>query len=214
MRSSFFFGKVFNKCKNTIVNSLNKIDNFVFNMNRFLFLLLLTTNSLHSQDPEVEKLLEGELKMTYPSIYFVHNSTDYAEMGYNVDSCFKYIAGHIKYLNSIVIWRDSSETEQLTGARIKKLKLDINKYVPSRNVNIESMEDLQKISQRTINKATTDKQRQYLLSFNSVLDVSGAIRHRKKWRRTHVEGRIFCMECWQRGVFFRKKVKKKEEGKK
>lgn len=180
---------------------------------RLIFLLLTTT--LHAQNPEVEKLLEGELKMTYPSIYFVHNSTEYAEMGYTVDSCFKYIAGHIKYLNSIVIWRDSSETEQLTGARIKKLKLDINKYVASRNVDIESMEGLQKISQRTINKATTDKQRQYLLSFNSVLDVSGAIRKRKKIRRSHVEGRIFCMECWQRGCFsLRKKVKKKEEGKK
>lgn len=177
-----------------------------------IFLLLTTT--LQAQNPEVEKLLEGELKMTYPSIYFVHNSTDYSEMGYTVDSCFKYIAGHIKYLNSIVIWRDSSETEQLTGARIKKIKLDLNKYIPSRNVDIESMEDQQKLSQRTINKATTDKQKQYLLSFNSVLDVSGAIRHRKKWRRTHVEGRIFCIECWQRGVFFRKKTRKKEEVKK
>lgn len=181
---------------------------------KILSSFLLLTTTLSAQNPEVEKLLEGELKMTYPSIYFVHNSTDYAEMGYTVDSCFKYIASHIKYLNSIVIWRDSSETEQLTGARIKKLKLDINKYIPSRNVDIESMEDLQKISQRTINKATTDKQRQYLLSFNSVLDVSGAIRKRKKWRRSHVEGRIFCLECWQRGVFFRKKVKKKEEVKK
>lgn len=181
---------------------------------KILFLLLFLTTILCAQNPEVEKLLEGELKMTYPSIYFKHNSTDYAEMGYTVDSCFKYIAGHIKYLNSIVIWRDSSETELLTGARIKKLKLDLNKYIPSRNVDIESMEDQQKISQRTINKASNDKQRQYLLSFNSVLDVSGAIRHRKKWRRTHVEGRIFCSECWQRGVFFRKKIKKKDEGKK
>jgi hypothetical protein len=178
-----------------------------------IFFLLLTT-TLSAQNPEVQKLIEGELKMTYPSIYFVHNSTEYAEMGYTVDSCFKYIAGHIKYLNSIVIWRDSSETEQLTGARIKKLKLDINKYIPSRNVDIESMENQQKLSQRTINKASNDKELQYLLSFNSVLDVSGAIRHRKKWRRTHVEGRIFCLECWHRGVFFRKKVKKKEEVKK
>ncbi len=185
-------------------------------MKRFLiqFLLFISTTVLRAQNPEVEKLLEGELKMTYPSIYFVHNSTDYAAMGYTVDSCFKYIASHLKYLNSIVIWRDSSETEQLTTGRIKKLKLDLNKYVPSRNIDIESMENQQKISQRTINKATTDKQKQHLLSFNSVLDVSGAIRHRKKWRRTHVDGRIFCRECWQRGVFFRKKVKKKEDVKK
>lgn len=175
---------------------------------KIFFLLLLITTSLIAQNPEVDKLMEGELKMTYPSIYFVHNSTDYAEMPYPVDSCFKYIASHIKYLNSIVIWRDSSETEFLTETRIKKLKLDLNKYIPYGNVDIESMENEQKISQRTIRKASDEKQLQYLLSFNSVLDVSGAIRHRKKWRRTHVEGRIFCPECWQRGVFFRKKVKK------
>ena len=180
-------------------------------MPRFLLsLLLFITTTLPAQNPEVERLIEGELKMTYPSIYFAHNSTDYAAMPYTVDSCYKYIAGNIKYLNSIVIWRDSSETEQLTGARIKKIKLDLNKYIPSRNVDIESMENLHKLSQRTINKASDDRQLQYLLSFNAVLDVSGAIRHRKKWRRTHVEGRIFCLECWQRGVFFRKKVKKKE----
>ena len=176
----------------------------------FLFLLLLTTN-LHAQTAEVDKLMEGELKMTYPSIYFVHNSTEYAAMPYPVDSCFKYIASHVKYLNSIVIWRDSSETEFLTESRMKKIKLDLNKYTAYGNVDIESMEGEQKISQRTIRKASNDKQLQYLLSFNSVLDVSGAIRHRKRWRRTHVEGRIFCLECWQRGVFFRKKVKKKKE---
>ena len=182
-------------------------------LQRAIFLLLLTT-TLSAQNPEVEKLMEGELKMTYPSIYFAHNSTEYAVMPYTVDSCFKYIASHIKYLNSIVIWRDSSETETLTGARIRKLKLDINKYIASRNVKIKSMENEQKLSQRTIKKATTDKQLQYLLSFNSVLDVSGAIRKRKKLRRNHVEGRIFCLECWQRGCFsLRKKLKKKEEKK-
>ena len=52
--------------------------------------------------------MDQELKMTYPSIYFVLNSTEYAVMPYTVDSCFKYIAANIKYLNSIVIWRDSS----------------------------------------------------------------------------------------------------------
>lgn len=180
-------------------------------MNRFSFLFLLLATNLSAQTAEVDKLMEGELKMTYPSIYFVHNSTDYAVMPYPVDSCYKYIASHIKYLNSIVLWRDSAETEFLTESRMKKIKLDLNKYTAYGNVDIESMGDEQKISQRTIRKATDEKQKQYLLSFNSVLDVSGAIRHRKRWRRTHVEGRIFCMECWQRGVFFRKKVKKKKE---
>src|SRR5687768_11512629 len=142
-------------------------------LSTFILFLILGISS-PAQNAEVEKLMEGELKMTYPSIYFVHNSTEYAVMPYPVDSCFKYIAGHIKYLNSIVIWKDSSETEFLTNARIKKLKYDLNKYVPSNNIRIESMENLQKLSQRTINKASDDKQRQYLLSFNSVLDVSGA----------------------------------------
>lgn len=176
-----------------------------------LFILFFYTQSLLAQNLELEKLLEGELKMTYPSIYFKHNSDEYYPTSYTVDSCFKYIAGHIKHLNSIVIWRDSSETEFLTNARIKKLKHDLNKYTPSGNIDIESMGNEQKISQRTIKKATNDEQFQHLLSFNSVLDVSGAIRHRKKWKRTHVEGRIFCIECWQRGVFFQKKAKKKQK---
>ena len=132
-------------------------------------------------------------------------------MPYTVDSCFKYITTHLKYLNSIVIWRDSTETEFLTNQRIKKLQHDLDKYSPFGYVDIKSMDNEQKISQRTIKKASTDEQLQKLLSFNSVLDVSGAVRHRKKWRRTHVQGRIFCMECWQRGVFFRKKTKKKKD---
>ncbi len=178
---------------------------------KIFFFLLFLSNTLNAQNPEVEKLLEGELKMTYPSIYFKHNSEEYAVMPYTVDSCFKYIASHLKYLNSIIIWRDSAETEFLTNVRIKKLQHDLDKYSQFGYVDIKSMGDAQKISQRTIKKATTDFQLQQLLSFNSVLDVSGAVRHRKKWRRTHVQGRIFCMECWQRGVFFNKKKKKKSD---
>ena len=183
-------------------------------MSRFpllFFLFLFITAKLSAQNAEVENLMQGDLKMTYPSVYFVHNSTDYAPMSYPVDSCFKYIASHIKYLNSIVIWRDSSETEYLTESRIKKIKLDLNKYTAFGNVDIESMENEQKISQRTIRKAANDKELQYLLSFNSVLDVSGAIRHKRRWRRTHAEGRIFCIQCWRRGAFFHKKVKPKKQ---
>jgi hypothetical protein len=187
----------------------NTADQMQSRITKIIFLLFFATTTLHAQNAEVEKLMEGDLKMTYPCIYFVHNSTDYAPMPYPVDTCYKYIASHIKYLNSIVIWRDSSETEYLTESRIKKIKLDLNKYTAFGNVDIESMENEQKISQRTIRKATNDKQLQYLLSFNSVLDVSGAIRHRKRWRRTHTQGRIFCIQCWRRGAFSRKKVKKK-----
>jgi hypothetical protein len=176
-----------------------------------VIILFLLTKSLHAQNPEVENLMQGDLKMTYPSIYFKHNSEEYAVMPYSADTCYKYIASHLKYLNSIVIWRDSSETEFLTNARIKKIQHDLGKYSTFGYVDIKTMKDAQKISQHTIKKASNDTELQYLLSFNSVLDVSGAIRHRKKLRRTHVEGRIFCIECWQRGVFFHKKVKKKKE---
>ena len=173
-----------------------------------VIILFLLTKSLHAQNPEVENLMQGDLKLIYPSIYFKHNSEEYAPMPYSADSCIKYIASHLKYLNCIVIWRDSSETEFITNARIKKVLHDISKYTALGNVDIKSMKDAQKISQRTIKKASNDKELQYLLSFNSVLDVSGAIRHRKKLRRTHSEGRYFCLECWKRGVFFHKKKKK------
>lgn len=117
--------------------------------------------------------------MTFPSIYFKNNSTDYAVMPYTVDSCFKYIAGHIKYLNDLNVWRDSSEVEPLTHKRIKKIRADLSKYT-STNLNIRSMGDAQKISQRTIYTGTNASQIQYLLSLNSVFDVSGAIRKKKK----------------------------------
>ncbi len=60
--------------------------------------------------------------MTFPGIYFKHNSTDYADMPYTVDSCLGYTATHIKDINDFVIWRDSLETEKLTNRRIKKLR--------------------------------------------------------------------------------------------
>lgn len=110
--------------------------------------------------------------MTFPSIYFKHNSTDYAIMPYKVDSCFKYIALHIKDIHSLVIWRDSLEIEGLTNKRIKKLKMDINKYISSNKINIHSMGKEQKISRHTINRLVSNEQIQYLLSLNSVFDIS------------------------------------------
>jgi hypothetical protein len=147
---------------------------------KILLYLIVCTTCLHSQVKEIDKRLStGELDMTFPSIYFKNNSTNYAEMPYTVDSCFKYVAVHIKYLNDLIVWRDSSETDQLTYNRIKKLRAELSKYTPQ-NLNIRSMGKSQKISQRTIYTGTTATQIQYLLSLNSVFDVSGAIRKKKK----------------------------------
>jgi hypothetical protein len=139
---------------------------------KIITILLFVATGLCAQNKETDRLIEGELKMTFPSIYFVNRSKDYAAMPYTVDSCFKYIAANIKDIKSFVIWRDSSETEKLTSSRIKKLKAGLNKYTPSGKIHIHSMDKEQKISQHTIGEGVGDKQIHYLLSLNSVLDIS------------------------------------------
>ena len=59
---------------------------------KFILIILFTTTVLCAQDSEIDRLMQSELKMTFPSIYFKHNSTDYATMPYKIDSCFKHIA--------------------------------------------------------------------------------------------------------------------------
>ena len=142
---------------------------------KLILLFLFVSLPIFGQDTEPEKDLAGEFKMTFPSIYFKHNSEEYAKMPYTVDSCLKYIAENIKDLNSYPIWRDSIEKEQLTHMRMKKLRSDLSKYTHSGKVNFQSMGPAQKISRQTIKKSINDQQAQYLLSLNSVLDVSGAI---------------------------------------
>jgi hypothetical protein len=171
---------------------------------KLIFLFLVVSTWLFAQNKETDRLIKGELKMTFPSIYFKHKSTDYATMPYAVDSCYKYIALHIKDINDYVIWRDSLETDQLTKKRIKKLKTGLNQYTPSLNIYIESMGKEQKISRATINLTNDNQQIQYLLSLNSVFDISKThLLTEKKWwqRRTHYEGRYLCFGCWRRGAF-------------
>ena len=60
----------------------------------------------------------------------------------------------------------------------------------------------QKVSRQTIGKSVDDKQTQYLLSLNSVLDVSGAIEHKKnnyteKKQRKGLPRLVWC--GWQYG---------------
>ena len=164
-----------------------------------LILLFFIITGLCAQDPGIDRLIKGELKMTFPSIYFKHKSTDYAPMPYTADSCFKFMAHHIKDIQSLVIWRDSAETEELTSMRIKKLKTGLNKYTTSENIKIYSMGKEQKISRHTINMTDNREQIKYLLSLNSSFDVSKT-RFSKRRVKTHVElPRLWCMNCWKNG---------------
>lgn len=136
---------------------------------------LVCSLCLNAQTAEIDRLVDSEFKMTFPSIYFKNNSTEYSAMPYTVDSCFKYIAKNKKNLNSYPMWRDSTETEQLTKNRIKKLRTDLNKFTPSSKIHFDNMGEVQKVSRHTIDKSLSPEQIQYLLSLNSVLDISGTI---------------------------------------
>lgn len=140
---------------------------------KLLLIILFIPARLDAQEHEIDRLITGELKMTFPSIYFKHNSTEYADMPYRVDSCFKHIAfNYDKDLNSLVIWRDSMETEELTNRRIKKLNSELRKYIKGTVVEIYSMKQKQKISRRTINMTSNEAKIDYLLTLNSVCDMS------------------------------------------
>jgi len=176
-----------------------------------LTILLFLSTGLPGQDSEVATRLEsGELKMTFPSIYFKHNSIDYAPMPYSADSCFKYIATKIKELNSYPVWRDIHEKERLTYFRIKKLQEDLYNYLPSNNIRFQSMGAAQKISKQTIQKADATHV-EYLLTLNSVLDVSGAIKNKtnkEKKQRRGIPRLVWC--GWQYGFHWSSKGKTKK----
>lgn len=142
-------------------------------LSNLTIILLFISTIFRGQDTEINKLISGELKMTFPSIYFKHNSTDYAEMPYKVDSCFKYIAlNYDKSKNSLVIWRDSAEIESLTNRRIKKLNSGLRKYIKTGVIEIHSMGEQQKILRQTINMTSDRNKIDYLLTLNSVFDIS------------------------------------------
>ena len=140
---------------------------------KLILIILCTITELRAQDSEIDRLMQSELKMTFPSIYFKHNSTDYATMPYKIDSCFNHIAfNYNRDINSLIIWRDTNETEALTNRRINKLHKEFRKYIKVGSVEIHSMGKEQKISRRTI-KTTIDKVKiNYLLTLNSVFDIS------------------------------------------
>ena len=45
---------------------------------KLIFLLVVSATILRGQNTEIDKLIDGELKMTFPSVYFKNNSTEYA----------------------------------------------------------------------------------------------------------------------------------------
>jgi hypothetical protein len=160
-----------------------------------ILIFFVCTLSLQGQKTSIQTSSNTpELKMAYPNIYFKHNSIEYAKMPYPVDSCFKYIAVNLKNLYSLDIYRDSSETDQLTNKRIKKLNTDIHKYLPLERLNIKSAGKAQKISQQSIYKSTDSTQIQYLLSLNSVFDVSGSLM-KKKVKMKKLSGRKPKSHC-------------------
>ncbi len=175
-----------------------------------LFVLIFTANKLQSQESDIDtRIKNGELTMTFPSIYFKHNSTDYANMPYSADSCFKYIALNFDFsVNSLVIWRDTSETEILSNRRIQKLKLNLKKYLKNTKIDIYSMGDQQKISRYTINQATNKSTLSYLLTLNCVFEISKTQLNNKIKYTNHVmRPSITCWGCWKSGFHWRSRMK-------
>ena len=175
---------------------------------RFFFFFLLAATRLQGQDG-IDRLIAGELKMTFPSIYFRHNSTEYAVMPYTADSCFKYVAKHIRDIHTLVIWRDSAETDELSNRRIRKLKSDLAKYT-SAKIDIHPMGDNQKVSRHTIALCVNDRQLQYLYSLNSSFDISRT-RFAPKPKKNHIERpRIWCLDCWNSGFHVKERRRMRE----
>lgn len=154
---------------------------------------------IFAQNKEIDRLIRSEFKMTYPSIYFKNQSAEFAPMQYSADSCFKYIAENMEYITSMVLWRDSSESDELVRLRIKTLKKGIRKYIRTHRIRIKVVNDAQKIPSRTIYTGTDSTQIRYLLSLNSVLDVS-ALKVIPPGKKSHAQKpRWWCRWCWARG---------------
>lgn len=140
---------------------------------QLILISLLFTLNLFAQNSEINQHENSGLKMNFPSIYFKPYSTDYAAMPYQVNKCFEYIAVNFKSnVNSLVIWRDSSESEKLTNERIKKLNKELRRFTHTKKIEIHSMGNQQKISRQTINSVSDTLTINYLQSLNAVFDMS------------------------------------------
>ncbi|MBN8693071.1 MAG: hypothetical protein J0L69_07720 [Bacteroidetes bacterium] len=140
--------------------------------------------------------------MTFPSIHFKHKSTDYAPMPYSTDSCFKFIANHFKdNINGLVIWRDTLEKEELTNKRISILKADLRKYIKNGKIEIQSMDGAQKVSRQIITMTSDSTKIKYLLTLNSVFDISKTRSPKDKSTALnhYLRPKIWCWNCWITG---------------
>ena len=173
---------------------------------KLILIILCIITELRAQDSEIDRLMQSELKMTFPSIYFKHNSTDYTNMPYSVDSCFKYIVSRFdENINSLVIWRDIAETEDLTAKRIKKIKSALKKHLHKKEFEFYSMNNEQKVSRQTIIMTSDSLKIKYLLTLNSVFDISKT-RLPLKTKQSHVlSPKIWCLKCWKNGFHLDKK---------
>jgi hypothetical protein len=178
-------------------------------LTKLIPVLLFLSMKLQGQGTETDRRIQSEFKMTFPSIYFKHKSTDYTKMPYTADSCFKYIAFHFdESVNSLVIWQDSAETDALTTKRIKKLKAALHTFIPSGNFEIYPMGKEQKISRHTISNTFKGDQRDYALSLNSVFDISKTLfpNYESSKSRSHIlHPKIWCGKCWKSGFHLDKR---------
>jgi len=167
-----------------------------------LTIILFLSTRLHGQDAEIDRLIKSELKMTFPSIHFKHKSTDYAPMPYSTDSCFKFIANHFKdNINGLVIWRDTLEKEELTNKRIVILKAGLRKYIKNGKIEIQSMDGAQKVSRQIITMTSDSTKIKYLLTLNSVFDISKTRFPKDKSTALnhYLRPKIWCWNCWITG---------------
>jgi hypothetical protein len=163
---------------------------------KLTIILFFISVQLQGQESEIDRLIQSELKMTFPSIHFKHKSTDYASMPYSIDSSFKYIASRFdENINSLVIWRDTTETEDLTNKRIKKIKKALKKYLQTKEFEIYSMGNEQKVSRHTIKMTSDSSKIKYLLILNSVFDISKTRRPLPTSLSHLYRPKLFCWSC-------------------
>jgi hypothetical protein len=156
----------------------------------------------------------NSLKMIYPSIYFKHRSTEYAAMPYTVDSCYEYIAAHIDDINDFVIWRDTLESEKLSRKRIRIIKSALNEFKGVGGIFISSMEDNQKISRATIESSNDSGKIEYLMTLNSVFEISQTTKAENNKVKSHLfYPRPWCIDCWRSGFHIkaRQRLRKLEK---
>lgn len=179
---------------------------------KLIILLFLFCSKLIGQEAATDRLINNELKMVFPCIYFKHLSTDYAAMPYTVDSCLMHIAQNFSdNINSLVIWRDSAETEALTSKRIQKLRLGLRKYIKSSLPEIYSMDAQQKVARYTIRQTNDNKQINYLLTLNSVFEISKTRLSATVKSNNHLMNpSITCWGCWKSGFHLQTRMKFKK----